>query len=274
MSNALIALNGSTELSDVERAIMAEVGDDTDAYDYQATRIKFPSGGARSFSVGDDDDLKPPFNGIIAVSQKARAFWPSKDSLGQPPLCSSPDGRLGFYDPDSELVTDAAAYHIRHPALQEMDEAKVRGPYQCARCPLAQWGSGNGRGQACKTLRRMIVLVEGWNVPAIMTVPPTSVKVFDNYASARARERGSAYFTVQTKFELESATSVESGVKYSVLKLSVSRPLDEAEIAAVIEIRHQYSDLVREMGITEDDYAVDVTASDGMAQEDAEDMPF
>ena len=263
MSNALAVISGNgTALTPMQSAILAEMeADNGGAYDYVPTRIKFPSGGMMAFSVDDSDTLKPPVKAIIAVAQKARAFWPAKDTAGQPPLCSSPDAVGGIFDPLSEQVRAAAAMPVKHPALNVLDAQQAVGPWQCAACPMAQWGSGAGRGQACKSLRRLIVLVEGWTMPAIMTLPPTSVKAFDTYASACARTRGGAYFTGWTRIELVQETN-PAGIKFSAAKFTADRPLSEAELAAVIDVRHEYAELVRSLGIAADDYnTVDAASS-------------
>ena len=276
MSNALAVISSNgTALSELENAVLAELdADNGGAYDYQPTRIKFPSGGMMAFSVDDSDTLKPPVKAIIAVSQKARAFWPAKDTAGQPPLCSSPDGVAGMFDTTSDQVAAAAALSFRHPALDTLDPEQAGGPWPCATCAMAQWGSGNGRGQACKSLRRLIVLVEGWTMPAIMTLPPTSIKAFDTYASACARTRGGAYFTNWTRIELAQESN-GAGIKFSVAKFSVEKPLSQAELAAVIDVRHQYAELVRSLNIVADDYATDGTdaAARNYQQEEATD-PF
>ena len=276
MSNALAVISSNgTALSELENAVLAELdADNGGAYDYQPTRIKFPSGGMMAFSVDDSDTLKPPVKAIIAVSQKARAFWPAKDTAGQPPLCSSPDGVAGMFDTTSDQVAAAAALSFRHPALDTLDPEQAGGPWPCATCAMAQWGSGNGRGQACKSLRRLIVLVEGWTMPAIMTLPPTSIKAFDTYASACARTRGGAYFTNWTRIELAQESN-GAGIKFSVAKFSVEKPLSQAELAAVIDVRHQYAELVRSLNIVADDYATDGTdaAARNYVQEEA-DTPF
>ena len=263
-SNALtvISSNGAA-LTPMQAAVLAELeADNGGAYDYIPTRIKFPSGGMMAFSVDDSDTLKPPVKAIIAVSQKARAFWPAKDTAGQPPLCSSPDGVFGVFDPSSEQVKAALAMPVRHPALGTLDAQAAVGPWECAVCPMAQWGSGGGRSQACKSLRRLIVLVEGWTMPAIMTLPPTSLKPFDTYASACARTKGGAYFTQYTKIELAQETN-PAGIKFSVAKFSADKALNESELAAVIEVRHQYADLVRSLNIVSDDYDTAPAAAQG-----------
>lgn len=252
MTTALQLINGSTALTPLQEAILAEQADETTAFDYIPTRIKFPSGGMAAFSTNDGDVLKPPINAIVAVSQKARAWWPGKDTQGAPPLCTSPDGLTGYFNiADPEQAKVAAALPIRHPGLSMMSGAE--GPHSCPACPLAQWGSGDGRGMACKSLIRLILLVEGWSMPAIMTIPPTSVKLWNAYASARARVQSQAYFTTWTRFELENATNT-AGIKYAVVKLSAVKPLTEAETMAVIDVRRQYAQLVRSMGISSEDY--------------------
>lgn len=266
MTNALMALTGpKNELTELEQAILAEMeADGGQGFDYIPTRIKFPSGGLMAFSTNDGDIIKPPFTAIVAVAQKARAFWPDKETQGMPPLCASPDGLNGAFDTGAEeQIKSALALPFRHPALDMLDPVAARGPHSCAACPLAQWGSGAGRGQMCKALRRLVILVEGWSMPAIVTLPPTSVKVWDAYASARARQPRQAYWTAWTKFDLDPATN-NAGIKYAVLKAAVAKPLTPEETMAVIDIRRQYADLVRGLGIDADDYVTaDAAATDG-----------
>ena len=276
MTNALAVLNGGAALTPMQQMVLAEMEiDNGGAYDYIPTRLKFPSGGMMAFSVDDTDTIKPPVKAIIAVSQKARAFWPAKDTAGQPPLCSSPDGLMGHFDAASEQVKDAATLAFRHPALDTLDPEQAAGPWPCAGCPMAEWGSGKGRGQACKSLRRLIVLVEGWTMPAIMTLPPTSIKPFDMYASACARTKGSAYFTNVSRIELTQETNGD-GIKFSVAKFALERPLNDGEMQAVFEIRRQYAALVRSLNIMAEDYNTEGgtdAAARSYVQEEA-DSPF
>lgn len=142
----------------------------------------------------------------------------------------------------------------RHPGLTNLD-ANHNGPYACDRCPLSGWGtaSDGGRGQACKALRQLVLLIDSWTTPAIMTLPPTSAKTWDLYASSRARTPGQSYFTIRTCFDLERKANA-AGTQYSVIKLSVSAPLTDAETAAVLGIRAQYADLVSSMEIEPAEY--------------------
>lgn len=265
MSNALAVLNGDIELTPTQQMIMAEMESEDNSYDYIPTRIKFPTGGMMTFATADGDFIKPPVQAIIAVAQKTRGFWPNKETLGLPPLCSSADSVHGIFD-DSEAadaqIKMALGLTVRHPALAALSDAK--GPWPCYSCPLSQWQDvGNGkRKQLCKEMRRLVIIVEGWTMPAILTIPPTSIKVFDTFASIRRNQRGQSYFSCWAKLELEKTKNAQ-GTEYAMLKLSVAKPLEDNEVAAVMDIRKQYAEWVRSMNITAEDYDTEVAPSDG-----------
>lgn len=232
--------------------IRAETQDGEEhAFDFQATRIKLPSGGLKVFTTSDGSTMDP-FTGIVAVSQKARAYWPEDDAQGLPPLCASADGVNGWLNdaaPDEQIRADQVRTS-RHPGVERWPE--WMGPHSCNRCPLNAWGSGDGRGKACKELRRLLVLVDGWAMPAVMTLPPTSTKAFDMFASARA-SKGESYFSCRTRFELDQKRS-GGGVTYSAIKLSVAEELPEDELGNVLALRAQFAELVRNAELTQDEY--------------------
>jgi hypothetical protein len=247
-------------------AILAEMQSEAERHAFQfiPTKIGMPSGKVEMFSLSDGDSLAPGWTGIIAVSQMARAYWPAKTSNeGQMPFCSSPDTLVGHVNetPDEVQMKDAQHQPTRHPAIVRWEVERsawstYTQPYDCARCPLSAWKSDDrARGQACKELRRLLVLVDGWNTPALLTLPPTSITIFDAYASARSRKPGQAYFTARTKFELLSDKN-RDGTKFYKIKLSFVEQLPPDEIATVMAIRTQFAELVRTMNITGDDYAV------------------
>lgn len=275
-ANALMVLGGGAELSPLELEIQNEIAaDNNGAFLYKPTRLKFPSGGMSAFSIDDNDVLKPPVRAIITVGQIARAFWPTNDAAGVPPLCSSADGLYGRFDPDNALVKDAQALEHKHPALAFYPEpTKMVGPWSCMGCPMAQWGSAGGerRGQACKDLRRLLLYVEGWTMPALMTLPPTSAGAFDSYSSAMQRTKGKSYFTQWTVIDLSSESST-TGIKYSVAKFSAGGPLTAEQQYAVFQLRKDYAQLVREKAVDVEDYDVSSTASKP-ADDDSEVDPF
>ena len=254
MSNSLIVSSNGAALSILEQAVLAEMEHEGNAgYEFIPERIKLGAGGMLAFQASDGSILQPPFEGVIVIAQRARAYWPVKGTGSTPPLCSSNDGVAGWFDPHSALAADAAAQRVKHPAVTVLDDAEAQGPWPCAACPLSQWGSAPvGNGQHCKSLRRLVVLIKGWAAPVLLTLPPTSVKIWDQYVSGR-KSRGRAYFDAWSKIGLASDKS-QTGESYAKLSISAGALLDEVQLADVIAMRRQYEALVREMGIAADDY--------------------
>lgn len=274
MSNALQVLNPGQKLTDLELMIMEEMSGEENSFDLIPTKVKIGSGGINQFVTSADETLKE-FTGVVAVSQKARAYWPASDTKEMPPLCTSADGVRGNFTPDptDEQMFAGTKQKVVHPGVKAIDNGQSpAATYPCATCPLAQWNSSEkGKGQACKSMRRLVVLIDGWTAPALLTLPPTSVKVWDVYASALQNKK-SAYFAVKTTFALEKMKSA-SGDPYSILKATPAGPLDKAQLAAVLDIRKEYSEFVRSMAIDSEEY--DTTpAGDGEAVDGGPSIPF
>ena len=284
-SNALaVLLKNELQLSDIERMILAETEQDDAAFDPIPTKITIAPGGTGYFNTTDGEAMRALDSAIVVVSQKARAYWPQKGT-GKPPLCSSRDGSHGVFNhlASDEQITAGTGALDPHPAIRLIDEKRpIPDTFSCLSCPLAQWGSthqnGPGKGMACKTLRRLVVLVDGWSQPALLTLPPTSVKIWDTYCSGLDRKK-SAYFAVRTRIELDPSGKSVNGDPYSVVKVSTTEKLTAtAELLAVIEIRRQYAELVKTMDIAGDEY--DVTDGDGgqvvagKSDEELDQLPF
>src|SRR5690606_23660519 len=119
-------------------------------------RVKIPSGGGLAFEIPIDDDevdTAKEIVGVIVDHHRVNAYWPAAFSgQGQPPACSSMDGKTGVAPPDSEVAW----------AGREQS---------CATCPLNQWGSDeNGSGKACKNMVRLYILREGEAFPLMLTL--------------------------------------------------------------------------------------------------------
>lgn len=213
-------------------------------------RVKLPSGGMMAFDWDGSDTVKT-FEAVIVIAQKRRAWWPDSMVKGVPPLCSSPDGQTGFFSHGDEAqIAAAESYHIVHPGLNSNAET-----FPCASCPLAAWGSAvdsNGRpirGQACKTTRLMILKSTDSAIPIVMSVPPSSLKSFAQYADAIAKEgKGAkAYWGVLTRFGLEKAKSA-SGIDYAKLSLTKVRDLTLAEMREAVNIRKEFVAFAKGVG--------------------------
>ena len=276
MTDSLI-LRPTAQLTEAQSAMLAELEREGDAgFEFQPLRLKFPTGGGTSaFSLSDGDFLRLPVEMIVAVAQRSRAYWPSKKTLGKPPLCSAPDGMVAHFNVhDGDQVRAALQMVVQHPALSEVDETQAMGPWDCAKCPLAAWESAGdgGRGQACKSMRRLLVIVKGWSMPAVLTLPPTSVKVWDTFASG-LRQRGQAYFGRWVTVGMDKATN-KDGTDYAVISIKTGAELNAGEAAEVMTIRTAYAELVRSMGITADDYDTEGgTGTAGGAATGEEELP-
>jgi hypothetical protein len=272
--NALTKFQGGQiQLSDTEALILAEMQDEVSAFDMQPTRVKVAPGGIGQFLMGDE--TAKSFTAVVAISQKVRGYWPDQGT-GSAPICSSPDGRIGIFNADlsDEQFKAATSTRTPHLGVIALSENKpLPDFYECATCPMNQWGSehqrrgGAGKGKGCKELRRLLLLIDGWAMPAIMALPPTSIKSWDNYCSALASKRN-AYFAVKTKFTLDSAKA-QGGETYNIVQVTVDTQIKDVEsLKLVSEIRRQYRELVVNMPVIVDEYEATATNSDTAATVD------
>lgn len=267
MTSLMTLTSGNMALTEAEVAILAELADEQNAYDMQPSRVKVAPGGIGQFLLGDDTAKN--FTAIVAISQKIRGYWPAAGT-GAAPLCSSPDGARGFFNGDcsNEEFDAAVKAPISHPgAVALANKQQLLPNYDCLRCPMNQWGSEHqrrggqgGKGKACKEMRRLLLLIDGWALPAIMSLPPTSIRAWDAYCSAHAAKR-SAYFAVKTRFELDAAKAA-GGETYNVVKVSPSGALGIAEIKMVGDIRRQYKELIGGLPVDSTEYSTEAATSE------------
>lgn len=285
MSSALMRLTSNTaELTQLDAMIAAEMAEETTAFDVDLPRIRIAPGGVGQFQVGDE--MKRTFSAIVAISQKVRGYWPQKETGSAPPLCSSVDSVIGLFNanPSQGAFEAAAAAHMPHPAVELLSHKGAALPdgWECVHCPLAQWGSAhqNGvqKGQACKLMVRLLLVVDGYKLPAVMSLPPTSLKPWGAYCSA-LMATGKPYFTVRTRFELDK-TQTPTGITYNTVKVALAGPLTPEEVRDVMELRREYGGLVRGAGVDSAEYdgatgagdVVDVKPSPAAVE--SSDVPF
>ena len=248
------------EISDVQALLNGHAERDEHAFDLIPPRLKIAPGGVGSF-VADDGEMLQELTGVIALSQKARAYWPERNLRQLPPLCMSPDGAHGLFAemPDNEQLAAATHASKPHQGIILLDEKNEPFPdlFSCARCPLSKWGSthqnGPGKGKACKELRRLILILDGFVSPVILTLPPTSCRPYDQYASG-LDARGYNYFGVRTKIK-QNINTARGGEKYGIAEFSVDGYIEEIRQAeAVIAVRDAYAELVKTMPVDPEEY--------------------
>ena len=84
---------------------------------------------------------------------------------------------------------------------------------------ILNYGSSNNgtkRGKACKNMRRLYILVEGSDMPIVMTLPPTSIASWEKYKSAILAVQRITPKEVVTEFTLGVEVNA-AGTKYSAV---------------------------------------------------------
>lgn len=169
-------------------------------------RIKVPTGGGTTWDLGDDEDPTKNLQAVVIHSRNIRACWESDFTGGNnPPDCSSDNGKNGYGSPGGE----------------------------CQKCDYAQFGS-KGRGQKCKQMQQLFLLLPGFFLPVILNVPPTSLKNYSNYA-IKLGSKGFPISGVVTELTLEKDKSGDN-IEYSKVRFKKVGNLapEQAVVAGVL----------------------------------------
>jgi hypothetical protein len=200
------------------------LGDGADTSPFDLERIKMPTGGETKWPGAGET-----FDGIIVAWRACRAYWPGEFSGAEPPACSSPDGKRGFGEPGGE----------------------------CQDCPFSAWKSAkDGRGQACKAMRRLLILGAGDWLPRLLTLPPTSIKASRLYMTSLARQ-GRIYYSVVTEFGLKPEKNPK-GIAYASVTFAEKERLGEDQMEVVRAYHDSIDQILDAMPVVTDDYAVEL----------------
>ena len=214
-NNELITTESSGFLT--ETVNLAELfSEELDGLRPSFEHVKIPAGGGLAYELPGDDPASPDtakeFSAVILYHHPIHVYYKDKFSgAGNPPDCSSMDGKLGIVGGSGECK-------------------------DCRTCPYARFGTGENGSRACKQKRRMYILREGEMLPMIMTLPSGSLDEFTKYVS-RLVTKGLGANKVVTKFALKRAQN-NTGINYSQVVCSVDRRLKDEErrnIAAMAE---------------------------------------
>lgn len=180
-------------------------------------RIRVAGGGAVNFRVETPEGEETPrkIRGILSAYRTARVYWKSRNAGKKPPDCSSKDGFTGVGDPGGK----------------------------CADCPFARFGSAfkpdgtPSNGQACKDVRQALFLMEGEMLPHLISIPPTSLKAFNQYTltmiSARAH-----YWGAYTEMTLQAAESDE-GMPYAKIIFRLGQRITDEKGLRIFQMFHE-----------------------------------
>lgn len=188
-------------------------------------RMKVPAGGGLIWTLPSGEPAKT-LNAVILAFHVTRAFWAGDyDGEGVPPDCSSNDGidGEGIY---GRIVGEGGEV--------TMSNANPTG--KCASCPMAAFGSGKGRAQACRVITRLLLLLENNPLPCVLNVPAGSYDAFKNYRTTVLRPLGIPPHATTTKISLVAAKS-STGIEYSQLRFDLGEPISEALVQQIVELR-------------------------------------
>lgn len=192
-------------------------------------RAKVPSGGGKAFQIetGDEDSdtVATSIEGVVIHSHKCNARF-DETVLGEPPICSSMDGRIGTNAETGECLG-------------------------CIDCPYNEFGSSSkGPGKACKNMIRLYVMVPGSPIPLLISLPPTSMKNWQAFRISTLAAKGLKPSEVVTEFTLTSAKNKE-GKPYSIIKPRLVGKLGPEDAEAA---RFFASGFAPKVEISADDY--------------------
>lgn len=123
------------------------------------------------------------------------------------------------YDPN--VKSNPTCYAIgegKAETLVPYDESAEKQSESCALCPKFEWGSdpNGGRGKACKERRNMMIIPADGSADAVLlSIPPTSLKAWANYAREIVASTGMTPVGVITKIKVVPDAKNQFSVKFS-----------------------------------------------------------
>lgn len=201
-----------------------ELSEDMDGVTLRLPRAKIPSGGMLQFEVTGDNPDEPDYEksleGVLMYAHCANVYWPEGSEYNDdtPPLCQSVDGKTGFGAPGG----------------------------MCHDCMLNQFGSDSkGNGKACKNMRVVYLLRSGESLPIQLSLPPTSLRGYNDYVSAAFLNRRRGICSGITQITLKKTSS--GGHDYSVAVFKKLRDFSGEELAAARAISAGFRMQIKEM---------------------------
>lgn len=231
-----------TGMDAMDEELRAELEDELEDLDDDGTidakHIKIPSGGGKAFEVEtdnpDDPEVMKEVTGVILFTHRMNAYWSRKfgeagddGDTNKSPDCSSMNGKQGI-NRETGVVTT------------------------CDNCPYNQFGS-DGKGKACKNMRRLYVMMDGRPDIYLLTVPPTSIRDINKTLKKIMGQQHIPYSRMIVTFKL-AVTENADGIKYSKVTMEKAGLLPESLYKKASELRKAMKESYESVGITSEDY--------------------
>lgn len=253
MSDEKRVTKSSVDIGRIERELIKVQSNQLDNPQFMAIRVKHA--GVQRFEMpsvgeGDEEKLLKTFSGVIIFNHRMNSYWskPFGESENPIPDCFSLDAVTGTKFGD------------------------------CADCKYNQWGSApdGKKGKACRNMWRLYVyLNKSMMLPYQISIPPTSIKNFQNYVIS-LMSRGMAIERMVTTFSL-TAGAQES----SIVNFTEKKPLDDEAFLFYLGKRNKFLHFMKSAIFFEEGTAEEEEDSSFMPDEtfeeetlDDDDIPF
>ena len=135
------------------------------------------------------------------------------------------------YDPSNPSSPDCWSLGGMKPDISSSAPQSA----SCIICKQNRFGSGisadgKRRGKACRNGRRLVLYVEGVELPALLSLPPTAIKDYNNFLKNLSMQ-GLPLFALKVKFQFDS------NVQYAKPLLVMGDNLSQEQYLKIREMR-------------------------------------
>lgn len=168
-------------------------------------RISFRQG-KFFLSKDEDEEGTDEISAVILAWRRQNTYWAQGFDKNNPtpPECYSTDGKTG----------------------------SVHG--ECSKCEFNKFGSGQGRGKACRNQIKVWLQIDGMALPMTMFISPTNLSAFDtSFLVDRVIQKGLVFWKVKTKIKAYQ----KKNETFGRLKFEVEGIFEGEELKRVTEIK-------------------------------------
>lgn len=243
MSNELVKFEETDNLpAEMQEELAEKSAENIEGVQPRLPKVIMPTGRGKEFGIehqAEETEDTKELVGIILYQTTSNAYW------------SEP------YGGGNAVVPDCASHDGIVPSSQyENLQAE-----SCAKCPHNRFGTakdpeGNKLpGKACRNVKRVVILRGGDDpLPLLLTVPPSSIKAFDDYM-VLLRKKKRPYYTVGTKMTVETESN-RKGIEFPHLIFEIAGYVNKKEhLDDIMKQQKEWTEMLKMMLFVSDDVA-------------------